>query len=293
VRLGRYRLGSWKARFAAADVLQEALGAMRAGVDLGDDGTLTTEEKCWIFDKFYDRYWRPPTKAQRKGRKMPSRPTAADVENLVARHRGANFFVLCEGMKRKYGASPLELWEEEMGPVETRRRELNHEAELCDRNDAKFRERRDMAGASAQRVALSEREHAQWLSEIEAAFATIMKLADAAVDSAGTDGGGDRDLPVGGRLSNLRFHLQPFCAIWSVEGVPPDDSISVEPGERRRWAHHGISYAVEGTGTGTAPSPGAGSRPVMPSNGPTSNVFSEMESCDLGLLSFDRGLGKT
>eukprot|EP01049_Picozoa_sp_SAG25_P026483 SAG25_NODE_13208_length_270_cov_0.602339_1_plen_76_part_01 len=76
MRLGRYRLGSWKARFAAADVLQEALGAMRAGVDLGDDGTLTTEEKCWIFDKFYDRYWRPPTKAQRKGRKMPSRPTA-------------------------------------------------------------------------------------------------------------------------------------------------------------------------------------------------------------------------
>ena len=27
-----------------------------AGVDLGDDGTLTEDEKCWILDKFYTKY---------------------------------------------------------------------------------------------------------------------------------------------------------------------------------------------------------------------------------------------
>ena len=48
-----YRLGSYQARFAAADALQEALGARMAGVDLGDDGTLTFDEKLWIFGKFY------------------------------------------------------------------------------------------------------------------------------------------------------------------------------------------------------------------------------------------------
>ena len=39
-------------------------------------------------------------------------------------------------MKRKYGESPLELWEALMGPVEDRKRDIDHEVAVQAAEDA-------------------------------------------------------------------------------------------------------------------------------------------------------------
>ena len=35
---------------------------------------------------------------------------------------------------------------------------------------------------------------------------------------------------VGGAAAELAFHLEPFCAIWSVSGVPVSSSFPAQPG---------------------------------------------------------------
>ena len=97
--------------------MAESLGAKAAGIDLGDDGTLTRSEKHMIFSRFYKKHC-PGDK--KKGGKIA-------VEALVKRHRGAKFIALCENMKRKYRESPLEMWEVLMGGAEDRKRDLDHE----------------------------------------------------------------------------------------------------------------------------------------------------------------------
>ena len=77
--------------------LAESLGAKAAGIDLGDDGTLTRSEKLMIFSRFYKKHM--------PGDKRRGGPAA--IELLVKRYRGAKFIALCANMKRKYGESPL------------------------------------------------------------------------------------------------------------------------------------------------------------------------------------------
>ena len=76
--------------------------------------------------------------------------------------------------------------------------------------------------------------------------AIVLELADAFTDAAGDDAGQAES----GRIANLRFHLQPWCAIWSVDGVPADYTIPVREGATEaRWSRTpgGRSYAVVGS----------------------------------------------
>jgi len=52
---------------------------------------------------------------------------------------------------------------------------------------------------------------------------------------------GDAGKDESGRLQNLRFHLQPFCAIWTVEGVSADPRTPGIAG-----GINGKSYGVHG-----------------------------------------------
>ena len=175
--------------------LAESLGAKAAGIDLGDDGTLTRSEKLMIFSRFYKKHM--------PGDKRRGGPAA--IELLVKRYRGAKFIALCANMKRKYGESPLEMWENLMGGAEERKRDLDHELAVIEAEEA----------------------HQVFLKETTEEHETLLKLAQAFLRQQEEGGAGKAE---SGRLQNLRFHLQPFCAIWTVEGVPADpDGRSRDP----------------------------------------------------------------
>lgn len=271
--------------------LAESLGAKAAGLDLGDDGTLTRCEKLMIFSRFYKKH-------------LPGdrrRGCVAGIESLVKRYRGAKFIALCGNMKLKYGESPLEMWETLMGGAEERKRDLDHELAVIKAEEA----------------------HQIALQETTDEHQTLLKLAQSFLSHQEASDAGRAE---SGRLQNLRFHLQPWCAIWTVEGVPADpDGRSRDPVTAvsltvpRLWeclfrnltnvCHPGIyrlrknlqifcgrSYRVKGHESTTNPTrvqaTGTMHDPVRDGVGAHSttahsNVFSGMESAD-GLATHSR-----
>ena len=153
--------------------LAESLGAKAAGIDLGDDGTLTRSEKIMIFSRFYKKHL--PGNKRRGG--------AAAINLLVKRYRGAKFITLCGNMKRKYGESPLEMWEKLMGGAEERKRDLDHELAVIKAEEA----------------------HQIFLLESTEEHQTLLKLAQSFLRQQEMDDAGKGE---SGRLQNLRFHLQ-------------------------------------------------------------------------------------
>ncbi len=223
-----------------------------------------------IFSRFYKKHL--------PGNKRRGGPAA--IELLVKRYRGAKFIALCGNMKRKYGESPLEMWEQLMGGAEERKRDLDHELAVIKAEEA----------------------HQVFLEESTEEHQTLLKLAQSFLR---TQEEGDAGQAESGRLQNLRFHLQPFCAIWTVEGVPADpDGRSRDPVGFsslaspqftflqttnslvfvRFQAFGGRSYRVKGhehIGANTLADVHNDGAPARSTTVAHSNVFSGMESADM------------